>query len=126
MELDEEMPFTDAQKYQNFLKILETVRYLDDGGRITEDWVEESKELILMYREWIPDYSQVNPEITDLNFRKNGAEAETLLRLLCHSIATHKTFDVGIFHKFMRKMKVLVETVVSDDELTTLLSMMSM
>jgi hypothetical protein len=126
MEVDIEMPLSDEQKHRNFLKILGTVRYLDDGGRITEDWMVENTNLIIMYREWISDYSQVNEEISEPTFRKCCVDTETLLRQLCHSIQTRKTFDLKIYHMFMQKMKQIVEAVISDDELSDLLSIMSM
>ena len=123
---DFEMEFSEDQKHQNFLEILTTVQYLDDGGRITEDWMEESKNQILMYRSWISDYSQVNEEIGDKVFRKCCFDTEVLLRQLCHSIHSTKTFDVKVYHMFMRKMKQIVEQIVSEDEMVALLSGMSM
>ena len=123
---DFEMEFSETQKHENFLEILTTVRYLDDGGRITEDWMEENKNQILMYRSWISDYSQVNEEIQDKTFRKCCFETEVLLRQLCHAIHATRTFDVKVYHMFMRKMKQIVEQIISEDEFVTLLSGMSM
>lgn len=126
MEIDEVSGLTDEERYQNFLKILRTTQYLDDGGRITEDWMEEHKALILQYREWIEDYTDVNDEIEEPEFRKKCAETETLIRQLCHSIWTSQTFDVKIYHMFMRHMKFIIETVNTDDEMSDLLSMLNM
>ena len=86
----------------------------------------EHKALILQYREWIEDYSVVNDEIEEPEFRKKCAEIETLIRQLCHSIWTSQTFDVKIYHMFMRNMKFIIETVNTDDEMSDLLSMLNM
>jgi hypothetical protein len=126
MEIDEVSGLTADEKYQNFLKILRTTQYLDDGGRITEDWMEEHKALILQYREWIEDFTDVNDEIKEPEFRKRCAHTETLIRQLCHSIWTTQTFDVKIYHMFMRHMKHIVETVNTDEEMADLLSMLNM
>jgi hypothetical protein len=117
---------TNDEKHQNFLKILSTTRYLDDGGEITEDWLDEHKWRILQYREWIDDYSSVNSEIEDFKFRKCCSETETLIRQLCHSISATGTFNVKIYHIFIRHMKEILDTVYTDDDMAELLSMMSM
>ena len=126
MEDYSDFELTEQEKHQNFLTILRTTQYLDDGGRITEDWMEDHKRLILQYREWINDYTDVNEEITEPSFRKCCRETETLLSHLCHSIWSQKTFDVKIYHIFMRHMKQIIETVNTDDEMADLLSMMKM
>lgn len=126
MEIDEVSGLTADEKYQNFLKILRTTQYLDDGGRVTEDWMEEHKGLILQYRDWIDDFTDINDEIDEPEFRKRCAQTETLIRQLCHSISTTQTFDVKIYHMFMRHMKHIVETVNTDDDISNLLSMLNM
>lgn len=126
MDIDPESGLTMEEKQNNFAKILSTTQYLDDGGRITEDWMEEHKNLILQYREWIPNYGMINQEIEDPVFRKCCTDAEILMSHLHHSIRSKKTFDVKMYHIFMRQMKQIVETVFTDDEMADLLSMMSM
>jgi hypothetical protein len=126
MEIDEVSGLTANEKYENFLKILQTTQYLDDGGRITEDWMEEHKALILQYREWIDNFADVNDEIEDPAFRKQCGETEILIRQLCNSIRTSQTFDVKIYHMFMRHMKFIIETVNTDEEMSDLLSMLNM
>lgn len=126
MDEDPVSGLTDYQKHQNFLKILRTTQYLDDGGRITEDWMEEHKAMILQYREWIDDYTDVNEEITEPGFRKCCRDAETLISHLVHSIWSTRTFEVKIYHIFMRHMKQIIETVNTDDEMSDLLSMLKM
>lgn len=116
---------TDQEKYNNFLKIMATAQYLDDGGRITEDWMIEHRQLILTYREWVPDYTNVNDEIEESGFRKCCAETEILLRQLCHTIDRREWFDVKIYHIFIRHMKQILETVMGEDELEALMNMLS-
>lgn len=126
LETDPISGFTEQEKHNNFLKILSTTQYLDNGGRITEDWMEDHKAMILKYREWISDYSDVNDEITDATFRKCCMETEVLLRQLCNSIWSSGSFNVKIYHIFIRHMKKILEIVYTDDEMADLLSMLSM
>jgi hypothetical protein len=123
-EIDPSSGLTKQEKYANFLTILRITRYLDDGGRITEDWMEEQKELILQYREWIPDYSVVNDEIEEHDFRKCCSETEILISHLCNSIRVSKTFSVNVYHIFMKHMKQIIEAVNTDEEMVELLSML--
>ncbi len=121
-----EEEFTPEEKHKNFLKILETNQYLDGNGRVTEDWVEEHKKLILQYREWIPDYSRINEEIEGPAFRKICSQTETLLSQLYHSIVTTGTFNVRVYHIFIRHMKQILDEVFTDDQMAELLSMLNM
>lgn len=105
---------------------MRTTQYLDHGGRITEDWMEDHKKLILKYRSWFTDYGNVNLDITEPGFRKCCAEVEELLSHLARSIWSEKTFDVNVYHNFVKHMYQIVETINTDDEMTMLLSMLEM
>ncbi len=118
--------FTENERYNNFMKIMTTTQYLDDGGIITPEWLEEHKQLILQYRQWISDYTDVNDEIEDKSFRKCCEETETLLRQLCHSIWTTGKFSVQIYHLFIRHMKHMLEVVYSEDILMDMMGGLSM
>lgn len=128
MELEEHpvSGLTDDQRVNNFAKIMTTNQYLDDGGAITDEWMAEHKQLILQYREWISDYSIVNDEIEEISFRKCCSETEILLSQLCHSIWSSGTFNVKIYHIFMRRMKQILDTIYTEDELSELLGGLSM
>lgn len=113
MEIDDET--TAGDPHQNFLKIMETVKFLDDNGVIDEAWMTAHKELIRKYRSWIPNYAMVNEEITDKTFRKRCSDIETLLTHLCKTIDTCGRFDIRIYHIFMRNMKAILEYLFADD-----------
>lgn len=117
--------FTDDEKYNNFLMVFTTAKYLDDGGTITSDWMNTHSAFIIECRTWISDYSDINDDIVDPAFRKCCSETETLLRHLCQSIWTTKTFNVKVYHLFMRHMKQILETVYSDDILAEMLGGLS-
>lgn len=88
--------------------------------------MEDHKKLILQYRDWIPNYAIVNEEITEPQFRKYCEQTETLIRHLCHTIWASGTFDVKVYHIFMRHMKGILDTVYMDDDMADLLSGLSM
>ena len=116
---------TDEEKYNNFAKIMATAQYIDDGGIPTDEWVVEHRGLIMLYREWVPNYAMVNDEIEEAGFRKCCAETETLLQQLCHSIMCQGTFNLRVYHLFIRHMKQILETVMGEDELEALMNMLS-
>jgi hypothetical protein len=129
MEIEDVDPvsgLTEDQKNQNFLKILKTIEYLEKDGRITEDWIEEHKKLIETYREWIPDYSVVNGDITDGEFRKMCQHTETLMCHLYYHVRVTKTLDLKVYYMFLTYVKKCVDSIMSDSEMADLLSMMRM
>jgi hypothetical protein len=126
MEVDSVSGLTVDAKYQNFEKIMTIAQHFENGGSLTTDMKTEGKELILQYRHWIPDFSMINDEITEPEFRKCCAETETLISHLTHGIMTHGTFNERIYMLFMAHMKQILKTVFTEDELADLLSGLSM
>lgn len=114
-ELDEEMEWggevepSDAVKQANYNKIVEAINFILSGGRITEDWMEEHKTRILMYREWIPDYNLIDPEIENEEFRKKAYETEVLMRNLVEAIVRTKTFNVKFYLMLLQHMGWLTD-----------------
>lgn len=107
--------FTDDEKNNNFLNILATIRYIEDGGRITEDWMEEHKRLIRRYRDWVPDYSRVNSEVEQIEFRRWCSETETLMCHMCHDIQASNVFNVKVYLMFLKRVKQIVESLFESD-----------
>jgi hypothetical protein len=124
MEIDEEEIRGDP--YENFRKIMGTVEFLNRKDIISQDWVDEHKELILKYRQWIPDYSIVNDEVEDATFRKRCADMETLIRHLCNTINATGKFDLRIYHIFMKNMKAILEYLFAEDILEDAMNMLAL
>jgi hypothetical protein len=118
--------YSDTEKYQNYMQIVNIVKFFENNGHITEDWMEENKWIIERWRDWIDDYSVINAEVTDLTFRKACSDAETLLSYLIKSIRTTKTFDVKIYHILVTKIKYICDTLFTEEEMEDLMNKMAL
>lgn len=118
--------FSDSEKLDNYMEIVNTLKFLDSGGRVTEDWMERHKWVIQRWRDWVFDYSEVNREVEEKVFRKTCNETETLISYLVQSIRTTKTFDVKVYYILLTKMKYICDNIIHADELEMLMSRMNM
>lgn len=121
-----ESDFTDEQRNTHYLQIANTLNYIESNGRVTEDWMEENKKVILKWREWIPDFTDVNGEVEDGEFRRRASQTETLITYLFRSIKSTGTFDVKVYGILLSHMKYMCEYLFSEDELNDLVEMMSL
>jgi hypothetical protein len=130
MDFDEEMDspcgFSEEKKYENYLQIIRTIHFIEHGERITEDWMEDNKNVILTWRDWIDNFTTLNAEVEDQLFRKKCRDAETIMQYLCHSIRSQKTFDPKTYLIFLHHLKYICDTLFSDDEMEQMMSMLSM
>jgi len=126
MEVDSRSGLTDDEKFQNYAKLCRTIDYLESGNRITEDWMTEQKQNILMYREWIPNFSLINIDIQLSEFRRTCEETEYVMSYLCESIRRTNTFDPAIYVTLLRQMRRICDTIFSDKEMEELMEMMSL
>ena len=117
---------SDSEKYKNYLEIANGIRYIENGGRITEDWMEESKLVIAKWRSWISDFSTVNPDREDKEFRDAATQCEVAMTYLCKEIAENSYVDVNMYANLLISMKKMCDCIFSDDELDDLMKMMSM
>lgn len=90
---DEEEDTTYDNKYENHFRLTQTVTFLTNGGRVTEDWKEEHRRHILKYREVFPNFAEVNEEVDDPDFRRTAQETEVLLANLVQSIRANRFID---------------------------------
>lgn len=118
--------FNDEEKNQNYCQIVRTIQFLENGGRITEDWMVENIDYIKMYRGWIADFSKVNEEREDREFRKCCEETETLMQYLSRTVHTSDYFDPKVYLLFLRHMKKLCDMLFAEDELEACMRMLSM
>lgn len=126
-----EQDLTDDEKYTNYCRLVETVQFIEGGGRITEDWMEYHKELIQIYRDAFPNsFQTLNPEIKDKEFRTLAGESDVLMNNLLTSIQYEKTFKVGHYHMLLRRLLRMLEIVYEyhddGDELSNFMRNMSL
>ena len=115
---------TSEQRYRNYKLLLDTNEFFLNGGRITEDWLEEHKVYILRYRSWYSDYTTMNDEVEDENFRKICRDVETILSYLVMQIDKTNTYDPKVYKILNEYLKNMCECLFSDDELNELMNNM--
>lgn len=118
---------TDDIKHNNYLELVAAVEYLNRNGRLSEDWLEETRELIKKYRIWWPNLTFVNEDIKDAEFRKACGESELLLSELIRGIRSNDFINAKLLHIFLKKLKFIVDWLVPDEQkdLTGLEDLMS-
>jgi hypothetical protein len=118
--------FDEDRKQRNYEILINTISFLQNDGRITEDWIEENKDRITLYREAFPDFSIVNCEITDKAFRKLAAETEIIMSYLYIEVLRTRTFTVGLFLQLNLHIKALLEGVQGVDALLSMMGNMQL
>lgn len=106
------MVYTKEEREQHYQYLLDTIQFLTNNGRITEDWMEEHKRVIMNYRrEWMDDLKYMNSEIKHPDFRQVCQDAEPLLSKLVNTIIKQGTFHVQTYLVFCQKIKFMVDFV---------------
>jgi hypothetical protein len=118
--------YTEDEKYRNFQSLLSAIDYIQSKKRITEDWMEEHKRNILMYREFFGDFNRVNIDCRDRKFRKLAEDAEMLLNHLVWEIKETRYFTVEMYLKLLIGFKQMTEIMLTSDDLSNMFSNMSM
>lgn len=99
---------SDETKFANYCRLLETIEYIESGGRITEDWMESQKEHIqTIARFFVDGFQDLNPEIENKEFRTITREADVIMNSLLTSIHYDKTFKVGHYNILLNKMLIM-------------------
>lgn len=106
-----------SDPYENYCRIKRTVTFLTNGGKVTEDWMEEHTGHIMKYNEIFPQFSQTNLEVTDKIFRTMAYETEGLLSNLVENINHNRFFDVKLYLMLNKHMLNLTEYLFTEDEL---------
>lgn len=125
MNIQEEEEDIYSDPVENYCRLHRTVTFLENDGRVTEDWIEEHKKHILKMREVFDDLPNINPEIGDPEFRRLAYECEILLRNLVQSIRLNRIFDVNFYRTLCQNMITMCEYFFSDDELESCMSKLS-
>ncbi len=114
-----------SDPYENYCLLERTVKFLQSGGRVTEEWMEEHRRHILKYYEMFPNFSQVNQEVTDPTFRKTAQDCEVLLGNLIQSIRINRFFNVKFYLMLNQHMIKLCQYIFTEDELEFCMSKLS-
>ena len=77
------------QEAIEYIKIKDEYQDQDFG---TEEWMQEHEDFFEKIRYEFPDFSEVNQDIRDLNFRNKAAKAEVLARKVERTL--DKYFDI--------------------------------
>ena len=116
--------YSTEEKLSNYQFLIDAIRHVEQGKRITEDWMQEHSEKILFYRDFWPDLSLVNPDIKDHRFRAWAVEVETLLSTMCRDIKTYRSFSVSDYHRFNMCVRRMSDTFTEDEDVVELMSML--
>jgi hypothetical protein len=111
------MEYSNDQRFQNYEKLLKTIQFIESNQRITEDWVEENKDRITLYREWVSNYGLVNSEIKNNEFREIAKQTEQILQLLCGQLHESKAFDIRMYLQLSYCLRFLADNTMNKDEL---------
>jgi hypothetical protein len=108
--MDEDL--TEDQKYSNYCRLVETIQFIEGGGRITEDWMEHHKGVIKAYDEAFSEgFHMINLEIQSKEFRTLAQQADVIMKSLITSIQYEKTFKVGHYHLLLQRLFHMVQIV---------------
>jgi hypothetical protein len=118
------MAYTDQQKFQNYQRLLNAISTIENE-EVTEDWVEEHKDVITLYRDWVFDYSTVNPDIKDPQFRNMATSVEKLLTHLLRQVYEEHSFDPAVYLILCRAFLFLAEYTMGKDELSDFMARMT-
>ena len=119
------MEYTENQKFQNFQRLVNAIETIEND-KITEDWMEEHKDVITLYRDWVFDYSLVNENIEDPTFRGMASSVEKLLTHLLRQVYEDRSFDPSVYLIMCRAMLFLVEYTMEKDELSDFMARMTL
>lgn len=125
----EEIP--DDQKFANYCRLIQTINFIEEENRITEDWMEEQKKFISDIREGFSmGFNNVNIEIKDRQFRTTAQETEVILNSLITSIQYDKTFKVSQYHsllvRILKLFKIVNQYYSETDELSEFMQKMTL
>jgi hypothetical protein len=112
--------YTDEEKAKNYAMLVDALRCYTTRERITEDWMEEHKKLILRVRDYYTNVSLANLDIQDRQFRSLADDTELILCHLVYEIQTERTFTVDMYYKLCRNLKRMFEIALQVDDLSEL------
>ena len=113
------MDYSDEERYENYRILVKTIAEIQQR-KITEDWFYDHKDLISLYRDRFSDYSTVNPEITNPEFRMIVSTIEALLCCICDHIRTQNIINLEAYLQLNILIKSSVDLLLKENEVEEL------
>ena len=111
---------------ENYRRLVSTIEYLKSKKRITEDWMEEHKQIIFEYRQAFADVSKANEEVKDREFRNIATKAELLVADLIREIKLTRLFTVEDYYELCMCFYNMCQYLYTQDELCDMLDGMKL
>ena len=99
------------EKFENYQFVLNTIQDLenkncdDDSG----DWIEFHMDKIRMYRAWIPNFSLINDENFNYEFRRVASKTERILDTIIYHMTEECTLDLDLYLEFNKCLLYLTD-----------------
>ena len=121
--------YTDEDREHHYSVLENGIKFYVENRPVTEDFLEESKDLIISYLANIPQLSKASPSIKDYRFRELMVESESLLTHLRTELKETGVINTKIFHDFCKKQKQCLDIIKKldngVDELTNMMNTLS-
>lgn len=108
--------------YRNYLRLKNTVQYIQAGGRITEDWTREHAGYIAKYYDLFNEISSTNLEVEDSEFRKLADESELLLKWIIERLDEDGWIDIPDYLKLNINLIKMCEILQMEEDLDVVMS----
>ena len=112
---------SDVERHKNYINLVNAIKHIESGERITEDWTYTQKRRLEQWREWIPDFSMINQERKDKQFRELCSKTETLMRYILAVGFSTKTYL-----QLLQHMVKIIDMLQEDEDFDALLNKLSM
>ena len=100
-----------------YLQIIQTVQYLRKGGAITDTWIRDQAEQIREYRQACNDFSEIQEDMEDVEFRKAATNVEDILNVLCVDLFYSRPFQLEKYYEMMVSMEIMCRAFITEREL---------
>jgi hypothetical protein len=121
--------YTQEDRDHHYSVLENGIKFYVENRPVTEDFLEESKDLIITYIANLPQLSKASPAIKDYRFRELMVESESILNHLRTEMKETGIINTKIFHDFCKKQKQCLDIIkkldCGVDELTTMVTNLS-
>lgn len=89
--------YSDDEKSDHYKFLEETIQQIQTKEMITDYWMEDHMDKVKLYRAWIPDFSAINPECDDPEFRRVANKAERIMDTLLQIYEEECALNVDLY-----------------------------
>jgi len=97
--------YTDEDREDHYRVLENGIKFHTENRPLTEDFLDESKDLLSSFSANFPKLSQANPTVKDYRFRELMVESECLLEHLRREIKESGMLNTRLFYEFCKKQK---------------------